>query len=117
MTLPDGLQWAAPGQHPDDWCVRVADAAVMLCGRVLDGADRRRGFVPVIQPASVPESAHGRCVELLPGWSGVCLVCGGTVAVDAGVLLPHGMWRVTRDGLERTDEPCPGGGQTSEGGS
>lgn len=106
-----------PALHGGDWCVRVADAAVMLCGRVLDGADRRRGFVPVLQPAAVPETAHVRCVELLPDWCGVCPVCGAAVAVDGGVLVPHGVWRVTRDGMERTDEPCPGAGQVPEAGS
>jgi hypothetical protein len=86
----------------------------MLCGRGLNAVNRQEGFVPVIQPADPPAGAHARCLELLADRRGVCPACGGDIATEAGLLVTHGMWRATRDGVERTDEPCPGGGQAPE---
>lgn len=117
MSLPDGFEWAVPGLHLDDWCVRRTGAGLMLCGRGLNAVNRAEGFVPAIQPAEPPAGAHGRCLALLADWHGVCPVCGGDIATDGGVLVMHGMWRVGRDGVERTDEPCPGAGQVPEAGS
>ena len=116
MILPDGFEWAVPGLHLDAWCVRRTGAALMLCGRAVNAVNRQDGFVPVIQPAAPPAGAHERCLESLADWAGVCPVCGAEVALQAGLLVPHGMWRVTRDGTERTDEPCSGGGQVPEAG-
>lgn len=117
MTLPSGFEWAVPGLHLDDWCVRRTGAALMLCGRAVNAVNRQDGFVPVIQPAATPAGAHSRCLELLAGSAGVCPVCGAEVALLAGLVTAHGVWRVSRDGPERTDEPCPGAGHAPEVGS
>ena len=116
MRLPDGFEWAAPGLHPDDWCIRYTGAAVMLCGRALHGSKRGEvGFVPAAQPET-PGRVHERCRELAAGLHGVCRVCGGDIALNGGLIVGHGQWRVGRDGLERTDQPCVGAGQSPESG-
>jgi hypothetical protein len=113
--LPAGFEWAAPGLHPDAWCIRRTGAEVLLCGRLLHGSQQaQRGLVPVLQPYEIPDGAHQRCMNLAAAQHGVCPVCGGDVATDGGLLVEHGMWRVTRNGIEATDEPCPGAGQESE---
>jgi hypothetical protein len=112
MPLPDGFEWATSARFPDEWCVRRTDANYMLCGRVF-AYGREQGFAPVLQPER-PDNVHRRCATLAAGRHGVCPVCGGDVATDGGLLVPHGMWRVGVDGVERTDEPCPGAGQPPE---
>ena len=112
--LPDGLEWAAPGLHPDEWCIRRTGADVMLCRRALDGHKRESGFVPVIQPAAIPDGAHQRCLDLLAGLHGLCPACGGDIALDNKWIAAHGMWKRTRDGAEPSDQPCPGAGQLPE---
>ncbi|GGN39712.1 hypothetical protein FHR83_006657 [Actinoplanes campanulatus] len=117
MPLPDGFEWSVPGLHLDDWCVRRTNAALMLCGRAVDGANRQDGFVPVIQPDEPPAGAHARCLELLADWHGMCPMCGGDIALEAGRVAPHGVWVRTRDGVERSETPCPGAGQVPEAAS
>lgn len=115
VPLADGFEWATAGRFPDEWCVRRADAEYMLCGRVF-AYGREVGFAPVLQPDR-PGSVHGRCAALASRRYGFCPVCGGDVALDDGALVVHGVWRVGCDGVERTDEPCPGAGQAPEAGS
>lgn len=115
--LPDGFLWAAPAAFPNDWCVLRSGTRRMLCGRTLNGGKRHGGMVPLIQPHAVPDGAHPPCVEAVLSRHGVCPVCGGVVAADGGVLVGHGVWRVGRDGMAASDEPCPGAGQAPEDGS
>lgn len=105
-----------------EWC--VVDPRVegrMLCGR-------RRGFVPVVQPAFAPGSLHpacrealwgrgsGRAVEVEPDVfaTGVCPECGGTVPVDGAVVAAHGQVVVRGWAEIVTGTPCDGQGKPSE---
>ncbi|WP_231956734.1 MULTISPECIES: hypothetical protein [unclassified Actinoplanes] len=54
------------------------------------------------------------CVVLAEAQHGLCPVCGWDIATEDGLIVGHGRWQVTRDGVESSDEPCAGAGQVPE---
>jgi hypothetical protein len=115
----EGIEFGYAQNVDTEWCARSLDVeSRMLCGR-------KKGWVPVQQPAFTPENLHQMCREALFGkWTrrdkpdpveyGTCPVCVGAVPVFDGKVQGHGQWTYA-DGMARVSEVrCAGEGQPPE---